>query len=526
MRLLKILIIVIALGAVALLYVQTNRISNDVAALIDRAAAGSETALTRLETGFAPDELGQHSNRIGAAIAKLAEDRPDAFDMDDPLLARWHQLYFRTDPLRNSSERTRINFVRSTLRFEPVVPDAVFPGQKQGVGLSVEKSMRSDDLDELGRYKLVVSIATVLADDREIWPEGLGSTSMSRLADVGKSSSSSATHLLIAPADTDPTGEIPITVRFDWSVLDEATNPPTEFASWTEEVVATRPLTPPPPAPARTIDPVEAPPGNIGFDQVQSLLDEAAAGDESAMEELITLGRNGELRPYANEIGDLLAANLRTDWRPRLLAHYEQHDWFVASPSPPNLPKPSDSGALLIALFYLAEPATTATDETWTAVAKAGVVALQSIQPSPEFGLRSQISIQTVTPLLHWYARPQVPGIKLQVDRAEFDGSSWPINMETARFISSASPQRGTHWRNYLHTDVAGPAASHPVPRDLTRSLLQTEQQPVTGIRTFVEISLMLGQDIALATWPVTIENPVLVPSAALPLDETTPDHR
>ncbi|MFU8827912.1 MAG: hypothetical protein ACNA8P_00590 [Phycisphaerales bacterium] len=523
MKPLKLVVILILLAALGFLLSWNSRDSNDAARLIRQAEAGSTEALDQLELLSAAGELAAHSDLVGAAATRVSRA---ASETDPPrgFLSRWHRLFFATDPLQNASEETRTEFVRSLFRIEPILPDEVLAGEKHSVGHRVVGLLPHTEIDELDGYGAWASLKSIVANGSEVWPSGLTSERMWRLA-YAKGSSGGASYQIVLLDDDHtlaPGAELTITMVLDMSVMDESTDPPTVFAEWTEELVAT-----PKVKTIFTSSPVLPRPGDASFDEVLALLAQTEDADEEAAEKLVTLGGSGELRPYANELGGLLAQALRDEWRPRVGAYFEEHGWEPESPGAHPLPKPNDQTALLIGLFYLAEPVSTATRETWLDVASAGVYAHHHLRLDTKESRDARLQIKILTVLVQSPSLAQVSGVGITMHGMEFDGRSWPLQMSSTQRVTSISPQPAAHWRNHLTGMVSQNNLAHGLSEEVISRLALREGQTIDDLRTHLELRLMHDDEISLATWPVTISTPVPLSRAAeQPLDETPQDRR
>jgi len=513
----------LALAALGVLVIMVYSDESTVTDLIRQAEAGSDRAMDQLEALSAAGELAEHSDLVGTAAARVSQ-ADQRTEQPEGAVSRWHRLFFATDPLRNASEQTRKDFVRSLFRMEPNLPDEVIAGQEYSVGRRVVGLLRHDELTALSGYSLVESLESITVNGSEIWPSGLGSIATRPLAFAEGGASVSSTKLVLLDGDHTlaPGQDLTVRMLLDMSVIDDSTDPPTVFAKWTEELVATPKV--------KTVfasSPVLPRPGDAGLDEVLALLTQAEGGDEAAAEKLVSLGTNNELRPYADELGALLAEALRSDWRPRVRAYFDQHGWEPDRPGAHPLPKPNDQTALLIGLFYLAEPMSTATRETWLDVATAGVYAHHHLRLGTAERPDARLMIKTLTVLAQQPSLSQVSGMGITLDGVDYDGTRWPLQLSGSSRITSVSPEPAEHWRNHLASGVHEHNTAHGLSEEMVDRFSRREGQTIDDLRTHLDLRLLHDEDMSLANWSVTIDTPIALRSpTANPLDETALDRR
>ncbi len=485
--------------------------------LITEAEAGSEAALAKLEALSEAKALAEHADLIGAAAARISQEAPKA-DFPEGFVSRWHRLFLATDPLQNASARTRQEFAGSLFLIEPIMPDEVIAGREYSVGRRMVGTLRHDELDALNGYSVVESLESVVANGKEHWPPERGSIATRPLAFAKGGASGSSFKTVLLDADQAPAleGQFEVTIVVDVSVTDDSTHPPTVFAEWTEELTAT-------PKVKRVFAswPIEPRPGEADIETVLALIAQFEAGDEEAARKLVELGKSGELRPHADELGSLLAEALRDDWQPRIAAHFAEHGWEPERPGAHLPPTPNELSSLLIGLFYLAEPVSTATRETWLDVATAGVYAHHRLTLESGEQQRARLQIRTFTALVQTLSLDQVSGMGIKTETVEFDGSSWPLLMESSQRVTSTTLPT-PHWRNYLAAEVRQQNYAHGLREDFAARVFERQGRTINDLRTHVELRLLHDDEITLATWPLTIDTPITLD----PLDEPAPDRR
>lgn len=238
MRPFKIVLVAIALGVVALLYVLANLNSNDPAQLIERAETGSEPALTKLESLVQIDELDRYSDAIGQAATRIAQSKPSRFDAEDPLVIRWQRLFLETDPIANASEETRLAFAQANVRLELVGPSAIDPGREHDIGVRNLIALRHPTTAPNQAVKIVIGFDNFLVDDENIF-RGASQTSTKTIPPSGVTISNSATYSKVLVSNTQtPAPGTPVSLRCEVEVrlMDHGVTPPAVFAEWTEEL--------------------------------------------------------------------------------------------------------------------------------------------------------------------------------------------------------------------------------------------------------------------------------------------------
>lgn len=523
MKYLKPVILFIALATVGAFLFRASLPDNSPEGLIRQAEAGSEEALGRIEVLGAAGMLAQHVDLLGEAAARVSRSRSGGV-LPDGFMSRWHLLFLSTDLHQNASEQVRTEYARSLLRLEPMVPDEVIAGMEYQVGRRVVGLLRPDETYVLSGYALAESFVSITANGKELWPSVNKSLSTTSLGTLGEGNTSGYNIGIVLLSDGDrtaaPGDELTVRMLLEMSVIDTSTDPPTVFAEWTEELVATPKV--------KTIfasTPVRPRPGDASIETVRGLLTRAETGDEGAAEELVKLGERGELRSHADELGALLAEALHRDWRPRVRSYFDTHGWRPEHPGAHPLPKPDDQTALLIGLFYLADPLSTATEETWLDVARAGVYAHHWMNPVGGGQHNARLQIKTLTPLVQTPSLSKVSGVEISLEGVEFDGESWPLRMRSSQLLTSTSPEPADHWRSRIVATVWEQTTAHGFTDEMTARLSGIEGPILDDLQTHLKLRLMHSADIALATWPVTVHTPVPLAHPAA-LDETTPDRR
>ncbi len=471
------------------------------------AEAGSDDALAKLEALSEENGLAEHADLIGAAATRISQEAAES-DFPKGFVSRWHRLFFATDPLQNASAKTRKEFASSLFLIEPIMPDEVIPGREYNVGRRMVGTLRHDELEALDGYSVVESLKSVVANGKEHWPPGRGSIATRPLAFAKGGSSGSSFSTVLLDADHDPALEGPFELKIivDVSMTEDSTDPPTVFAEWTEELTAT-------PKVKRVFasSPIEPRPGEADIETVLALL-----------AQFVELGERGELRPHADELGARLAQALRDDWQPRIAAHAREHGLISDDLGDPSRPKPDTTSALLIGLFFLADPVTTATPETWNEVARSGVyvgheVTLKDVD-DPYALLRTRVC----TVLIQSGSLSQVRGIATHSKSVELGGKSISLSGYTSGRTDSATRLPPGRWQNYVEIAVPVFGSVDVLTADESAPFLEHQGQTIDDLRTHLELQLLHDDEPPLATWPVTIDTPITLE----PLDETAPNRR
>jgi hypothetical protein len=489
--------------------------------VIRDAEAGSDDALAKLEALSEEDGLAEHADLIGAAATRISQEAAEA-DFPKGFVSRWHRLFFATDPVQNASAQTRQEFVRSLYVQEVNFPDEIVAGEQHPIGTNTKGTLPKSELGELGQFWAVAELDRVTANGSQVWPTETGLTGVSSGWPLnwarGNGGGTGFGVTLIDDTHTYTSGEeVEIRASYDVTVKDQSTDPPTVFASWTEELVATSKV--------KVIfasSPIEPRPGEADIDTVLALLAEFEAGYEEAARKLVELGTSGELRPHADELGSLLAEALRDDWQPRIAAHFAEHGWEPERPGAHLPPTPNELSSLLIGLFYLAEPVSTATRETWLDVATAGVFAHHRLAIEDGERPHARLQVKTVTALVQTLSLKQVSGMGVALERVELDGESWPLEMSGSQRLTSVSPEPADNWRSRISARVWEQNTACGLSEEMISRLSQVRGPTLEGLRTHLELQLLHDDETPLATWPVTIDTPITLE----PLDETAPNRR
>ena len=109
----------------------------------------------------------------------------------------------------------------------------------------------------------------------------------------------------------------------------------------------------------------------------------------------------------------------------------------------------------------------------------------------------------------------------IKTETVEFDGSSWPLLMESSQRVTSTTLPT-PHWRNYLAAEVRQQNYAHGLREDFAARVFERQGRTINDLRTHVELRLLHDDEITLATWPLTIDTPITLD----PLDEPAPDRR
>jgi hypothetical protein len=177
---------------------------------------------------------------------------------------------------------------------------------------------------------------------------------------------------------------------------------------------------------------------------------------------------------------------------------------------------------LLIGLFYLAEPVSTATRETWLDVATAGVFAHHRLAIEDGERPHARLQVKTVTALVQTLSLKQVSGMGVALERVELDGESWPLEMSGSQRLTSVSPEPADNWRSRISARVWEQNTACGLSEEMISRLSQVRGPTLEGLRTHLELQLLHDDETPLATWPVTIDTPITLE----PLDETAPNRR
>lgn len=245
MKTMRLLLIVVALGAVIAIFIWNYQRSQNPEHLIKQAEAGSETALAELETLNAAGDLTSHSDAIGLAATRIAQSTPNRFDEEHTLLIRWQQLFLDSNPIVNASQATRLEFAKANIRFELIGPSSIDSGQEHHIGVADAVALRDATLDSARKLEISFSYDNYFVNEQNIF-EGAGQLSGADIHPPGLTATGFIQHskVLVTAEDALAPGT-PISLRCEVKVRleDHAVTPPAIFAEWTEELAKTSRIT-------------------------------------------------------------------------------------------------------------------------------------------------------------------------------------------------------------------------------------------------------------------------------------------